>query len=129
MAQRVIQTSKRLAAERQIHAAIAHFYAGDYECVVSLCSAAEGQIPEPSRPLFHLFRRLRKHAPEDDFNYVANWMKHDTGPAEVKIEEWQVTFWLNRAISKYRSAYGIGTPEMADLFPWAGRSLRPGEPA
>jgi hypothetical protein len=28
--------------------------------------------------------------------------------------------WLNRAISKYRAVYGIGTPDMATLFPWAG---------
>jgi len=126
VAQRVVQTSKRLAAERQIHAAIAHFHAGDFECSITLCSAAEGQMPEPSEST-HLFRILQRAGAErpasdgrrDDFNYVASWMKHGVGSDEVEIGEWEVKLWLNRAISKYRAVYGIGTPEMAGLFPWA----------
>lgn len=129
MAKRVIQTSKRLAAERQIHAAIAHFRASDFECVITLCSAAEGQMPEPSEAT-HLFSILKrasaKHpAPDrgkDDFNFVATWMKHGTGADAVEIEEWMVTMWLNRAISKYRAVYGSGTPEMTALFSWAGQA-------
>jgi hypothetical protein len=129
MAKRVIQTSKRRAAERQIHAAIEHFRAGDFECAITLCSAAEGQMPEPSKST-HLLGGLQRASAErpapdgqkDDFNYVANWMKHGTGADEVEIEEWVVTMWLNRAISKYRAVHGIGTPEMAALFAWAGQA-------
>ena len=129
MANRVVQTSKRLAAERQIHAAIVHFRRGDFECAVSLCSAAEGQMPEPSKPT-HFLAILKRAGDErpapdgrkDDFNYVANWMKHSAGADTVEIEEWVVTMWLNRAISKYRAVYGIGTPEMAATFPWAGQA-------
>jgi hypothetical protein len=129
MAERVIQTSKRLSAERQIHAAIAHSRAGDFECAITLCSAAEGQIPEPSKPSSHLRNALKQAAAEnptpDDgkdaaFNYAARWMKHTEGADEVEIEEWEVAMWLIRAISKYRATYGIGTPEMTALFPWAG---------
>ena len=50
MTRRIVQTSKRLSAERQIHAAITHFHAGDFECAITLCSAAENQLPEPSEP-------------------------------------------------------------------------------
>jgi hypothetical protein len=124
-----VQTSKRLAAERQIHAAIAHFRAGDFECAITLCSAAEGQMPEPSEPI-HFFGILKEasaeHPPpdgqKDDFNYAANWMKHGLGVDEVEIEEFEVLAWLNRAISKYRAVYGTGTPEMTALFPWAGEA-------
>ena len=134
MAHRVVQTSRRLAAERQIHAAIAHFRAGDFECAISLCSAAEGQMPEPIEPI-HFLGVLRRAAAElpapdgrpDDFNYSANWLKHPKLPDEVEIEEAMVKFWLNRAISKYRAVYGIGTSAMADLFPWAGNPSRSGE--
>lgn len=126
MAQRVVKTNKRLAAERQIHAAIAHFHAGNFECAITLCSAAENRMSEPSEA-FHLYRILQRAAgkcpapdgQKDDFNYAANWMKHDKDPDEVEIEELEVKFWLNRAISKYRAVYGIATLEMADLFPWA----------
>jgi len=47
-------------------------------------------------------------------------MKRSTGADEVEIVEWMVTMWLNRAISKYRATYGIATPEMVAIFPWAG---------
>jgi hypothetical protein len=81
MPERVIQTSKRLAAEREIHAAIAHFRAGDFECAITLCGAAEGEIPEPSEPSRHLRNVLMQAAaknpsPDDRkdaaFNYAAN---------------------------------------------------------
>jgi hypothetical protein len=131
MAIRVVQTSRRLAAERQIHAAIKHFREGDFECVITLCSAAEGQMPEPepNAPI-HFFARLKHHsaknpAPDgrkDDFNYDANWMKHCYGANEVEIDELMVKLWLYRAITKYYAVYGIGTPEMAALFPWAGEA-------
>jgi hypothetical protein len=56
------------------------------------------------------------------FNYDANWMKHGNGADEVEIEELMVKLWLYRAITKYYAVYGIGTPEMAALFPWAGEA-------
>ncbi len=116
--QRKIRTNKRLAAERQIHAAIEHYSAGDFECVISLCSAAEGLTREPGEPT-HLFRILKKYITEShcadskeyDFNSISNWMKHTGKPDEIEIEEWMATMWLNRAISKYRAVYGDGTPE------------------
>lgn len=127
MAHRLVRTSKRISAQRQIVAAIAHFQMGDFECAISLCSAAEGQMPEPSKPI-HFFGILKRASlanpsnagQNDDFNYVANWMKHGTGPDEVEIEEWHVKMWLNRAVSKFRAVYGSGTSEMIALFPWAG---------
>jgi hypothetical protein len=93
MAERVIHTSKRLAAERQIHAAIADFRAGDFECAITLCSAAENQIPEPNEPSRHLFGRLKQAGAKspaptgqtDDFNFVATWMKHGWGADEVRF--------------------------------------------
>lgn len=121
-----VKTSKQIAARRQIHAAIKHYRAGEFECVITLCSAAEGQIPEPKSP-DHLFRKIQQAAcdrpalngDKDDFNFAANWLKHGWGTDEVEIDEALVVFWLNRAISKYRAAYEVGTSEMADLFPWA----------
>ncbi len=85
-------------------------------------------MPEPTDPT-HLFAILKQYgdahpSPDgrrDDWNYPANWMKHGWGADEVEIDDWVVMLWLNRAISKYRSVYDIGTPEMAALFPWAGQ--------
>jgi hypothetical protein len=78
MGKHVIQTNKRLAAERQIHAAITHFRASDFECAITLCSAAEGQMPEPvaSTHLFDVLKRAGAEYPAssgqtDNFNFVA----------------------------------------------------------
>lgn len=125
-----MRTNKQLSASRQIHAAIKHYRAGEFECAITLCSAAEGQIPEPVRPV-HLFRILQnavadRPSPDgekDDFNFAATWLKHGWGDDDVEIDEGHVVFWLNRAISKYRATYGIGTPEMADLFAWAAEQF------
>lgn len=126
---RVVKTNTRCAAERQIHAAIAHYRAGEFECAITLCHAAEGKIPAPP-PHTHLFRILKQFgednpAPDgqkDDFNFAANWMKHsnNTDPDEVSIEDYLVIVSIYRAVSKYRAFYGIGTPEMIDFFPWSG---------
>ncbi len=126
MSKRIVWTSKQFAAERQIHAAIVHFWIGEFECAISLCSAAEGRMPKPDEAT-HFFAILKKASaanppPEgqkEDFNYAANWMNNGWGVDGVEINEWEVTFWLNRAISKYRAVYGSGTPEMIAVFPWA----------
>ena len=134
MAYRVVQTSKQLSAQRQIHAAIKHFRDGNFECAITLCSAAENQMPEPSSPtLFAMLKRGGAEMPspdgvKDDFNYDANWMKHTVGPEETYIHEVEVKLWLNRAIGKYRLVYGKGTPEMASLFAWAVRPVPEGSP-
>ena len=83
-------------------------------------------MPDPGEAtyLFAILKRASAANPpseglKDDFNIAANWMKHLVGAEGVGIEEWIVLMWLNRAISKYRAAYGSGTPEMRALFPWA----------
>jgi len=121
-----VRTNKQLAASRQTHAAIKHYRMNEFECAITLCSAAEGQIPEPKSPI-HLFGVLRQFviqhpsadSEKDDFNFAANWLKHEWGNDEVEIDETLVIFWLNRAISKYREFYRSGTPEMVEIFPWA----------
>ena len=134
MGPQAVATTKRLAAERQIHAAIAHYRAGEFECAITLCSAAEGQttVPPGGRP--HLRSIINegfdKNPPEypnkkkrdkEAINFVATWLKHETpSPDEIEILDWEVIMWLNRAISKYRAAYGSGTPEMVAMFDWAG---------
>src|SRR5947209_7379265 len=107
MSQRVTQTSKQLAAQRQIDAAITHFEAGEFECAITLCCAGEGMLPEPlnSETLLQRLIRVGKESlspdyPKDDFNYEANWLKHGNGPDEWDITELDVKLWLQRAISK-----------------------------
>jgi hypothetical protein len=132
MSERVIQTSKKLSAERQIHAAIKHYSVGEFECAITLASAAEGQVPDPSDQAY-LFRMLQDFVAKNpegdgekiDFNMTSNWLKHKNEPSiEFEISDFLVKMWLYRAISKYRAADRIATPEMVKMFPWAGRNSR-----
>ena len=45
---------------------------------------------------------------KDDFNEVATRTKRRDGFDQVEVDEWVVTFWLNRAISKYCAVYASG---------------------
>jgi hypothetical protein len=68
-----VETTKQLSSLRQTKAAIAHLHKNELECAITLAAAAEGQLPETT--VEHLFRLLRRMAPQDDFNLVINWLK------------------------------------------------------
>ncbi len=44
-----IKTTRKLAAQRQIDAAIAHLHEAELECAVTLAAAAEGLLPQCAR--------------------------------------------------------------------------------
>ena len=73
-----VGTTKRLAAQRQIDAAIAHFFKKELECAITLAAAAESLLPDTEQP--HIYRYLREHSAyndkEIDFNKTINW--HET---------------------------------------------------
>jgi hypothetical protein len=48
---------------------------------MTLAAAAEGQIPEGV--VEHLFRLLRRRAPQENFNLFINWLKHPSADTEV----------------------------------------------
>ena len=80
------ETTKRLAAERQINGAVAHLYRTELECAITLAAAAEGLLPDTDEP--HIFLYLRSHPSSKnkqiDFNETINWLKHNKEP-DAKI--------------------------------------------
>lgn len=105
-----LETSKKLAALEQVHAAIWHFQRENYECAITLAAAAEGLLPNTDTP--HLFQLLKTSpVARDDFdcNEMINWLKHPTEPEHNIIPEFEVAIIICRAISKFIAVYQHGS--------------------
>ena len=72
---------------------------------MTLAAAAEGQIPEGV--VEHLFRLLRRRAPQENFNLFINWLKHPSGPDSATISEFEVALTIARAIYKFVAVYKL----------------------
>lgn len=126
-----IDTHIQLASMRQIHRAIDHLHAGDYECAITLAGAAEGILPETWKPHFRQKVKEFTKAPEiqeaggaTGENDFINWLKHGSlkrgGPrfetVTISAEESLVVVY--RAITKYRAVYDDLSPQMSSYLGW-----------
>lgn len=105
---------RQQAARRQIEIAIKLFYEREFECAITLASAAEGQMEESD--VVHLLPVLKKRRPpqfEDESKWVTflnetrNWLKHGTpelGDTRA-IAEFEAWVMLVRASTKYYAVY------------------------
>jgi hypothetical protein len=114
------ETTKQLAALRQITAAIQHLSKREFECAITLAAAAEGLLPPTDEP--HLFPDLKEFIPPEefkylDFNMVVNWLKHHKpeDPDPFSILESEPVMLIQRAITKFVAVYHMSTQPM-DAF-------------
>jgi hypothetical protein len=132
-----IDTYTRLASMRQIHCAIEHIYRGDYECAITLASAAENMLPEPSQEyLRHKIKALSVRADikaaggATEPNDFATWLKHGTyngkktGDEVFTIPNEESIAWACRAISKYNAVYNDLSPQMGSFQNWVEQWLK-----
>jgi hypothetical protein len=115
-----IQTNRKLSAQRQIHAALGHFNAGDYECAITLSLAAEDQMPEPEG--IYMWVALKQVIPDKAdlaiLNETRNWLKHFKETDTREISEFEVAIALLRATSKYHAVFGEKSPEIDSFVNW-----------
>jgi hypothetical protein len=112
-----VETSKKVAALRQIRAAIAHLNKGELECAITLAGAAEGQIPESI--MESLFRLIQRKLPGAEINKVRDWLKHKSGPDTATISEFEAALMISSAIKKFVGAYGFSHPDFEKFSTWA----------
>jgi hypothetical protein len=119
-----IETTKQLAALRQIGAAIEHFHKQEFECVITLAAAAECLLPPTDGP--HLFRQIRGRMTSTEFkkinlNFLVNWLKQDDpeDPESVVISEFEAVIALQRAIMKFIAVYHKSSTGMEEFLAWA----------
>lgn len=125
-----IETSVSIASMRMIHAAIAHYERGDYECSIVLASAGEGILPPTEKPYFlqkvqALEASIQEAREKGDVevsgaaeaNAFSNWLKHGKHDGKRKdgciVETLEAQVMLYRAITKFMAVYEDNeTPQM-----------------
>ena len=116
-----IETTKQLAALRQIAAAIEHLRKQEYECAITLAAAAEGLLPPTDE--WPMFSALKEDIPPEefkylDFNMVVNWLKHPHGPDPFLFLESEAASLILRAITKFIAVYYQSTKRMEQFLEW-----------
>jgi hypothetical protein len=123
----------RVASMRQIHIAIELLHRSELEAAMSVASAAEGVLPEPSKPYLRLKEQAAVEAlPKDSkgalgINDFANWTKHGEVNHQrverARLSELEVINMIVRAISKFIALYDEKTQQMSEFNEWATKRL------
>ena len=113
-----IETTKRLAAQRQIDAAVSHLLKSELECAITLANGAEGLLPETESR--QIFAYLREHplSKQVDLDKTINWLKHRTGPDAATIFEFEAAVIIARVMSKFAAAYTEVPSEWYEFLSW-----------
>ena len=102
---------------RQIHAAIEHWRRGDFECAITLASAAETMLPDIDEPHFRKVQNITR------INGISNWLIHGGSDLlkgdhvdTVVIEEIDTVVAIHRAILKFEAVFWKDkTPQMTSF--------------
>ena len=120
-----VETTRKLAAQRQIDAAIDHIKRLELEFAITLAAAAETTLPDTANP--HFLELLRQHPSflrkEVNFNETTNWLMHYIPPDIRYIFEQEAALVIIRAISKFCAVYDDSNPAWLDFLEW-GNSKR-----
>jgi hypothetical protein len=112
------ETTKQLAAQRQIDAAVSHLHKSELECAITLATAAETLLPE--RDTRHILAFLRKHPLSTRVNIeqTVHWLNSSAQPNSATIYEFEAAVVVARAISKFAGAYAEVPNEWYDFLSW-----------
>jgi hypothetical protein len=117
---KTIQSNRKLAACRQIEAALYHLHLGGYECAATLALAAEGQLPDTDATT--LWNALKRHRSDKEYlsliNELRDWLKHRKEPDQRDISEFEAVIALVRATTKYYAAFNEETVDMQTFIRW-----------
>ena len=80
-----IETTKRLAAQRQIDAAVSHLLKSELECAITLADGAEGLLPETESRQISGYLREHSLSKRIDLDETINWLKRRTRPDAATI--------------------------------------------
>ena len=113
-----IETTKRLAAQRQIDAAVNHLRKSELECAITLATGAEGLLPESESR--QIFAYLREHplSKQVDIDKTINWLKRRARPDAATIFEFEAAVIIARVMSKFAAAYTEAPSEWYDFLSW-----------
>lgn len=113
-----IETTKRLAAQRQILAAVNHLHKSELESAITLATAAEGLLPGTESR--QIFAYLREHPlnKQVDIDRTIKWLKCSAPPDAAAIFEFEAAVVIARVMSKFAAAYAEAPSEWYDFLSW-----------
>jgi hypothetical protein len=115
-----IEVTRKVAAQRQIDAAVAHLKKFELECAITLAAAAETMLPDTTTN--YVFDYLRRHpaftSKAIDFNETINWLKHSSAPESKIIFAQEAAFVVFRAMSKFGAVYDECPMEWSEFLRW-----------
>jgi hypothetical protein len=113
-----IETTKLLAAQRQIDAAVSHLHKSELESAITLATAAESLLPETESR--QIFAYLREHplSKQVDIDKTINWLKRSARPDAATIFEFEAAVVIARAMSKFSAAYTEAPSEWYEFLSW-----------
>jgi hypothetical protein len=113
-----IETTKRLAAQRQIDAAVSHLLKSELESAIALAAAAEGLLPDMESR--QIFAYLREHplSTQVDIDKTTNWLKRSAPPDTATIFEFEAAVVIARVMSKFAATYTEAPSEWYDFLSW-----------
>ena len=113
-----IETTKRLAAQRQIDAAVNHLHKSELESAITRATAAEGLLPNTESR--HIFAYLSEHplSGQVDIDKTINWLNRSAPPDAATIFEFEAAVVIARVMSKFAAAYTEAPTEWYDFLSW-----------
>jgi hypothetical protein len=114
----LMETSKKASALRQTEVAITLFQSGHLDCAITLSAAAEGMLPNTDAPFVFAQLRQEPSASDIDFNLIINWLKHSGSPETAVITEFEATWIIARAITKYIAVYRQSCKTFEEFLRW-----------
>ena len=113
-----IETTKRLAAQRQIDAAVSHLLKSELECAITLANGAEGLLPETESRQILAYLREHPLSKQVDFDKTIGWLKHRTQPNAATIFEFEAAVVVARVMSKFAAVYTEVPSEWYEFLSW-----------
>jgi hypothetical protein len=114
-----LDTTRKIAAVRQIRGAIRALHDEEFECAITLAAAGEGMVPNDRKDGKPLIKILRDKMPEDDPNLFSNWLKHPKGPDKARILIMEAVVMISRAIHKFVWYYEESADSFETFSDWA----------
>jgi hypothetical protein len=123
-----IETTKRLAAQRQIDAAVSHLNKSELESAIALATAAEGLLPDMESRQISAYLREHPLSKQVDIDKTIKWLKRRARPDAATIFEFEAAVIIARVMSKFAAAYTEVPSEWYDFFR-GGSSRGIGQPS
>ena len=110
--------NKRLAAQREIDAALGHLHKSELEAAMAPATAAEGLLPDAEGRRVSAYLEAHKLSKQVDIDKAIDWLKRSAPPDAATIFEFEAAVVMARVMSRFAAAYTDAPAEWYDFLSW-----------